>query len=168
MILLISFLSIGIYVIFFVCFYKAIKLAKQHLGLGYALGLIIGLFTLLSNTNPIPVNHKPDQYVLFNDTTGLRDFHNTEFIIEEKTAHRIVLNLSVGREKATNRLVATSASAYMNGMHIGTQWQPSSILLFPVPGTDSVRYNMDAKTSNRILIFSNAGHETYSGTIALH
>jgi hypothetical protein len=166
-VLLIAFLSIGIYVVFFIAFIKAVKLVNLHLGFGHALVLVIGLFALLSNNNPVQVNYKPNLHVQFAASTDLQNLHNTEFTIEKNAFHRIVLNLSIGREKETNSIVVSSATAYMNGIHIGTTWEPTSIMLFPIPGTDSVRYVMFATISNKILFFSNVGSDEYSGTIAI-
>lgn len=97
----------------------------------------------------------------------LRDVHNTEFRIEKKLFHHIDLNLGIGKIKETGKLVALSATAYMNGMHIGTDWKAIDIQLIPIAQTDSVRYNIYASVSNRLLLFSNENTEKYNGTIVL-
>lgn len=167
MILLISFLTIGLYVIFFISFYKAIKLVKQHLGFGYVAGLVLGLFALLMNNNQERGKKKLLLNLQFPSNVELRDLYNTEITIEKKLFHHIDLNLAIGKIKGTDSLVVSSAAAFMNGMHIGTNWSPNSISLYPIHGTDSARYVISAMVNNQFLIFSNDAIENYTGTISL-
>jgi hypothetical protein len=167
MVLLISFLTIGVYVIFFVSFYKAIKLVKQHLGFGYVLGLVLGLFALLMNKSQEQGNKKLLLNLQYPSNVELRDLYNNEITIEKNLFHHIDLNLAIGKIRGTDSLVVSSAAAFMNGMHIGTTWSPNSISLFPIQGTDSARYLISAMVNNRFLIFSNDAVEDYTGTISL-
>lgn len=166
-VLLISFLTVGVYVIFFFTFYKAIKLVSKDMGFGYALVFVLSFLALLSNNNQDLSKIKPPLTVNFTANAELSDVHNTEFRIETKLFHHIDLNLGIGKIKETGKLVALSAAAYMNGMHIGTDWKAIDIQLMPVPQTDSVRYSIYASVSNRLLVFSNENTEEYNGTIVL-
>ncbi len=168
LILLIAFINIGIYVIFFITLIKALKLVKLHLGFGHALILVIGLFALISNKSAAPANFKPYLHVQLSAPPDLRDLHNSEYLVEKNIFHQIDLSLRIGKIKETDSLVVSSATAYMNGMHIGTTWEPKDIRLFPVPGSDSIRYMIEAQLSNRVpIFFSNDDWKAYTGTIAL-
>lgn len=47
LVLLISFLTVGVYVIFFITFYKAVKLVRKDMGFGYALIFVLSFLALL-------------------------------------------------------------------------------------------------------------------------
>lgn len=166
-VLLFAFITIGIYLIFAVTFYKAIKLVRQHLGYGYVLALVIGLLTLLMNNNNKEPNKQPYINIQFAENREIIDLHTTEYKIEKNLFHHIDLNLGIGKIKGTDSLTVVSATAYMNGMHIGTYWKPMKINISPVDGTDSARYNLSAMVSSRLLIFSHEDVADYSGTVRL-
>ena len=166
-VLLFAFLTIGIYVIFAVTFYKAIKLVRQHLGYGYVLALVIGLLTLLMNNNSKELNKQPNISNQFAKNKEITDLHTTEYKIEKNLFHHIDLNLGIGKIKGTDSLTVVSATAYMNGMHIGTNWKPADIYILPVFGTDSAKYLITALVSSRWLIFNNDDIAEYSGTVRL-
>ncbi len=166
-VLLFSFLIIGIYVIFFISFYKAIKLVKQHLGFGYVLGLVFGLLLILTNNNQTQHNIKLDVRNQFNKNKEIIDLHNTEYKIEKKLFHHIDLNLGIGKIKGTDSLTVVSATAYMNGMHIGTNWTPDFIYISPIYGTDSAKFVISAMVSSRLLTFTNDEMAEYYGTVRL-
>jgi len=167
LVLLISFLTVGVYVIFFITFYKAVKLVRKDMGFGYALIFVLSFLALLSNNNQDLSKIKPPLTVNFPANAEMSDVHNTEFRIEKNLFHHIDLNLGIGKINETGKLVAISATAYMNGMHIGTEWKAVEIKLIPLPGTDSMRYYINALVKNRLLLFSNESSEEYLGTILL-
>lgn len=166
-VLLFSFLIIGIYTIFAVTFYKAIKLVWQHLGYGYVIALVIGLLTLLMNNNSKEPNKQPYINIQFAKNREIIDLHTTEYTIEKNLFHHIDLNLGIGKIKGTDSLTVTSATAFMNGMHIGTDWKPADIYILPVLGTDSAKYLITAQVSSRWLIFAYDDISEYSGTVRL-
>ncbi len=166
-VLLFAFLTIGIYVIFAVTFYKAIKLVRQNLGYGYVLALVIGLLTLLMNNNSKELNKQPNISNQFAKNKEITDLHTTEYKIEKNLFHHIDLNLGIGKIKGTDSLTVVSATAYMNGMHIGTNWTPDAIYISPIYGTDSAKFVISAMVSSRLLIITNDEIAEYSGTVRL-